>query len=236
MSRVRSAALVAVSAAGLGVAGCDAIETPVGAWDSDVRRAFYFEAESGEVSGGFEVTMDPSASGGEYLAPPAETLLETEVGGGRSRYALELAEAGDYRIWGRLRTPDAVQNRFWIQVDGGAFTLWRMSVGDIWYWDDVHDNAEYGVALVYPLARGAHELVVANAVAGAALDRFYVTAEGDEPPGNDTTCNPPHTIASGGECLPSCGTLAGTTCGVAACAGFEPLPAYDCDVCCRIEP
>ena len=42
------------------------------------------------------------------------------------------------------------------------------------------------------------------------------------------------TIEVAGECLPSCGLLMGTGCG-AVCTDREPLPAYDCDVCCRVE-
>ena len=113
-----------------------------------------------------------------------------------------------------------------------------MSVGDIWYWDDFHEDREYFTPLTFELSAGSHTLTIANCVYALRLDLGpYVTAAGDEPPGNDNPpCDPPHTIDRGGDCLPSCGLLSGTRCGVVACEGQTPLPAYDCDVCCRVAP
>ena len=42
----------------------------------------------------------------------------------------EAPSAADYVIWGRIYAPNAIDNRFWFQVDGGAWTLWRISVGE----------------------------------------------------------------------------------------------------------
>jgi len=67
-----------------------------------------------------------------------------------------------------------------------------------------------------------------------ALDRLYITAQGDEPPGNDTPCDPPHSISLERECLPSCGSLNGTACSEIECAGLPLLPAYDCAICCHV--
>ena len=200
--------------------------------DAAALSGVYLEAEDGTLMG-FTVENVAEASGGQALLAPAE-LADTEPGAARARYAFTLSEPGDYLVWGRVYAPDVVANRFWVQLDGGAFVLWRISTGEVWFWDDVHEDKRYGTPRVFSLAAGAHELVIANAGPGARLDRLYVTAGGDEPPGNDTRCDPPHTIEVAGECLPSCGLLMGTVCGP-GCLGREPLPAYDCDVCCRVE-
>ena len=192
----------------------------------------YLEAEDGELTG-FSIESAPDASAGRALLAP-DVTSDAEPGSARARYRFELSEAGDYLVWGRTYAPDVAANRFWIQLDGGAFVLWRISTGEVWFWDDVHDDRRYASPHVFTLGAGTHELVVANAGPGARLDRLYVTSAGDEPPGNDTACDPPHTIEVGGECLPSCGLLMGTGCG-AVCTDREPLPAYDCDVCCRVE-
>ena len=139
-------------------------------------------------------------------------------------------------IWGRLRAPGALHNRFWFQVDGGTWTKWRISVGDIWYWDDFHDDVEYGTPLTFSLAAGPHELALANCVDGVELDRLFLSPTGEVPPGNATACNPPHSIELEGECLPSCGSQNGTACDEVTCEGREILPAYDCGICCHVEP
>jgi hypothetical protein len=242
---LRSIALRVAAASSYVLAlACDPVVTSIGAWEprvvtdaaSEPARAQYVEAEHGELSGGFTIDDDASASSGQAIAPPMGAASEDAPGAARARYTLELPDDGEYLFWGRIHAPDADRNRFWFQVDGGDWTKWRISVGEIWYWDDFHADREYGSPRVFALERGAHELVIASCSEGVRLDRLYVTAEGDEPPGNDTPCDPPHSIEIGGECLPSCGLLEGTACGPLACAGRTPLPAYDCDVCCRVDP
>lgn len=198
---------------------------------ADAGAGVYIEAEDGELSG-FTVEDSPEASAGRALLAPDE-LSDAMPGTARARYAFELPRAGDYILWGRVYAPDIVANRFWLQLDGGEPFIWRISTGETWFWDDVHDDRTYGTPLVFALAAGAHELVVANAGPGARLDRLYFTADGDEPPGNDTPCDPPHSVELSGECVQSCGLAQGNGCGD-VCSGREPIVAYDCDVCCRV--
>ncbi len=213
---------------------CQPEVTSVGEWAPLVERDLYLEAESGELTSGFTIASDPRASSGKFIAPPAGVRADTEPGLARARYAFRVPSAGDYVVWGRIYTPNAVNNRFWFQVDGGAWYLWRMSVGEIWFWDDLHDDKQYKEPVSFALSAGPHELLLANAVEGALVDRLYFTAEGDEPPGNETPCAPPHSIEIAGQCLPSCGRLNGTACGATTCQGKPLLEAYDCEVCCRI--
>ncbi|WP_437756760.1 hypothetical protein [Sorangium sp. So ce1389] len=220
---------------GLAAVGCEAEITSVGAWAPVVSGASYIEAELGELTGDFTVGEDSRASGGRFIMPAGGVSSDETPGLARARYRFEAPSGAEYVIWGRIYAPNAINNRFWIQVDGGPWYLWRISVGEIWFWDDLHDDVRYGEPLRFSLAAGTHELVIANAVDGVWLDRLYFTPDGDEPPGNDTPCDPPHSIEVGGECLPSCGALQGTECGPVPCAGREALDAYDCSVCCRIE-
>lgn len=240
--RVSKLALTVVLSSSLAALGCDASVTSVGAWEPVVAvppASVYFEAESGTLSGGYAVLADGAASSGEYIEPPLVENPDDVLGGARATYSFEVPEAGDYVLWGRLSTPDVGHNRVWFRVDDGEWTLWRITVGKIWYWDDFHRDQAYNDELHFMLAQGTHELSIANAVSGVKLDRFYVTAEGDEPPGNDTRCNPPHSIdLLEAECAPSCGSQAppggGTTCIEADCEGRTLLPAYDCNVCCAV--
>jgi hypothetical protein len=240
------------------LASCSAVDVSVGAYVPDAAgadprdaaaheaasdapsqaepRAQYLEAESATLSGGFSVADDPAASAGQLLAAPSVVAAESDMAPGpaRARYTFQLPRAGDYLLWGRIRAPDAMHNRFWFSLDGAPFVKWRISVGDIWYWDDLHDDFEYGSALHFTLHAGPHELVLADAVAGVELDRLYITAEGDEPPGNTTACRPPHSIEVMSSCLPSCGAQRGRSCDQAVCAGKPTIAAYDCTVCCLV--
>jgi hypothetical protein len=204
----------------------------------------YLEAEDGELSsdptvpdGGFAIISDPAASQGQYILPPASLASDDQPGSAQARYAFNLGKDGDYIIWGRLYTPDVTSNRIWFQVDGGAWHKWRMTVGTIWYWHFFDDDGLYNDPLHFMLKAGAHQLLIANDTPGARLDKLYITADGDEPPGNTTKCHPPHTIDRGGPtCEPSCGIQAKpnmpTSCQCAA--GVPTFYAYDCTskLCC----
>ena len=235
-------------AAGLGAtagtAGTGAMAPLAGAGGEFESPGSYLEAELGELSGGFSVVADVAASNAEYIQPPtgpaADQMPVADTA--RARYRFDLATAGDYVIWGRIYSPDVSSNRFWFQVDGGAWTLWRITVGEIWFWDDFHPDTNYNDTLHFQLAAGPHELVIAKAASTARLDRLYITAQGDEPPGNDTPCRPPHSIdRGGGDCFESCGSQAPagmhTTCIASDCAGRDPSDlrdSYDCNVCCVV--
>lgn len=248
-------------------AGCESSVTSVGAWAPIVQQpdagtmpdagvpmppnpapsnSIYLEAESGELSvvqddtqpaqSGFSIAADVSASNGQYIEPPLGSS-DSMPGTARALYRFNVASDGEFVIWGRIYAPTAVQNRFWFQLDGGDWYRWRISTGEIWYWDDFHDNLDYFSELRFPLSAGPHQLLIANCAQGAKLDRLYITSADDEPPGNDTLCNPPHSIEVAGECEPSCGSMApagmSTTCD--GCEGRDELPgAYDCPICCVV--
>jgi hypothetical protein len=220
-----------VASGGGGIAPSDAGEA--GQSGAPPQDGLYLEAESGELSGGFTVETDTAASGGQYLqAPLGVTVPDDMEGAAHARYTFSVPEDGDYLIWGRIYSPDIYTNRFHFQVDGGTRYLWRITVGNIWYWDDFHDNADYNEPLHFQLSAGTHELLLSNVAGGARLDRLYITANGDEPPGNNTKCRPPHNIDLDGVCHDSCGAQAtperGTSCSCAAVPEAERFEAYDC--------
>jgi hypothetical protein len=209
------------------------MESSLGGWEPPAERAaLYFEAEEAIVSAGFSIAEDGPASNGRYLAAPQGVRSDDAPGEARAIYRFVVPRAGDYVMWGRIRAPGPANNRLWFQVDGGVWTKWRISVGDIWYWDDFHDDFDYGRPVTFSLRAGEHELALANCTDGVALDRLYLTADGDVPAGNDSACEPPHSIEVGGSCLPSCGSRNGAACGELECAGRTVIFAYDCDVCC----
>ena len=204
----------------------------------------YLEAEDGELSsdptvpdGAYTIVSDPSASHGQYILPPAALGSDAKQGSAQARYTFNLSKSGDYIIWGRIYTPDVRSNRIWFQVDGGKPYKWRMTVGTIWYWHFFDDDMLYDNPLHFMLSAGTHELLIANDTPGARLDKLYITADGDKPPGNTTKCFPPHSIDLGGPmCELSCGVQAkpNMTTSCTCAAGVPTFYAYDCTskLCC----
>jgi hypothetical protein len=233
VSIARGGALSCLLALSVSPVGCESHITSVGSWTDS---GHYLEAESGTLSGGFGVATDSGASGAQMLVAPS-VKSENVPGEARAVYSFTVRTPGSYKIWGRIRSPDADHNRFWVRVDDGDWMKWRISVGDIWYWDAFHDNVEYGIARLYPLDVGEHVLTLANCADNVELDQlYYSSVEDDVPVGNDTPCHPPHSIELKGVCELSCGSQGGNQCGT-ACKDHQPFYAYDCGPsCCYIAP
>jgi hypothetical protein len=216
----------------LAAVACEPSLTSVGSWTDS---GHYLEAEDGVLSGGFEIGRDSAASAGRYLAPPFGLNSDSVPGSARAVYDFSLRTPDTYRIWGRIRGPASNANRFWFRIDDDAWIKWRISTGDIWYWDAFHNDTDYGIALNFPLAAGHHQITIANCVDGVDLDRLYYTPDPrDKPPGNDTPCSPPNSIEVNGVCQLSCGSQGGNACSIPACKGLPLLVAYDCGVCCKV--
>jgi hypothetical protein len=225
---------VALAGMGLVTLGCGRVTTEVGQQldAACAPTSLYIDMASGTLAGGFSIQTDVDA--GAYLSPPAGVDSTQVPGDASAGYAVPIACAGTYLVWGRIHGPGALNNSFWLSVDDEPFYEWRLSTGVIWYWSPVTRDFDYFQPVRYPFDAGAHRLTFRNSVPGVGLQRLFVALPGDMPPGNDTPCDPPNSIqlADGG-CEVSCGSHGNTVCGTIACAGQPPLVAYDCDICCH---
>jgi hypothetical protein len=182
----------------------------------------------------FTIGSDAKASKGKYLESPAGFTSDALPGPARATYAINIPVAKKYVFWGRFYTPNLNHNRVWVKVDDGVWMKLRVTTGETWFWYTFHQEGMFDVPIQYDLTKGAHTFSIASDSDGARVDRFYVTPGGERPAGDDTVCNPPHTIQVGDVCQSSCGMLQGNSCDAVMCAGKTPLPAYDCDVCCTL--
>lgn len=211
------------------MASCDPRVTQIG--EQRYESGVYLEAEDGELSGGMSVLDQAEASAGRVIEPPVGSESETTPGPARARYELIAETDGVFHVWGRVHGQDLESNRCFFQVDQGPWHTWRITTGDAWYWDVLHDNFTYDVPYELELRAGRHELVLASAVAGFGIDRLFYSADGSKPQGRETLCNPPHYVEYDGVCNPSCGSLSGS-CGGDPCIGLPSMPTYDCAACC----
>lgn len=194
-----------------------------------------FEAEHGQLSEGFSVSRTSSEPATTYITATTPADLTDTPGEARAVYEFEVPASAEYVIYGRIHSPGVATNRFWFRVDEGDWTLWRISTGEEWFWDSLHENFDYGNAIVFGLEAGVHRLELGNAVLGAELDRFYIAPVGADAPENPgLTCNPPHSIQLDGQCVRSCGSYQTVSCGEQACAGKQEVFAYDCSICCLL--
>jgi hypothetical protein len=195
----------------------------------------YFEAEDARLSGDWLIGASDQASAGHYIESAVDVSDPSAPGNGVAHFEFEVEREGDYVIWGRTHGPGPGNSRYFLRIDAGDWIPWRISTGDVFWWDDMHRDDSYGTPLVFLLAPGTHVLEMGNSETGAQLDRIYVTGDGDVPPGNAGPCNPPHSIQQGDACVRACGTYGNTSCDATECSGRTPVPVYDCAVCCVLN-
>lgn len=188
----------------------------------------------GDLPTAFTIGDDAKASALEYIESPAGFTSDAAPGPARASYELDIPADHAYVFWGRFRAPDLDHNRVWIKVDDGVWTKLRVTTGETWFWYTFHKEGEFDMPIQYTLTKGKHTLLLASDSDGVRIDRFYVTPGSDRPPGDDTVCNPPHSIQVGDVCQSSCGMLQGNSCDAVMCQGKTLLPAYDCPVCCML--
>jgi hypothetical protein len=211
------------------VSSCDPRVTRIGEQTNGPGQ--YLEAESGALTGGMLIVADSEASGGHWITPAVGAATDAPPGPARAVYELDAKVAGTYRVWGRVHGQDLDSNRCFFQIDGGDWLTWRISTGDEWFWDVLHDNFDYGVPYELELAAGPHQLALSSAVDQFGVDRLYYAPDHSEPQGTEPVCDPPHSVLLDGACNPSCGSLAGQ-CGGEPCVGLPTMPTYDCPACC----
>ena len=141
-----------------------------------------------------ELHSDATASHGEYIATPAGTeLVESPSDDTADQLIItfEVEEESLYKVWGRVITPSANDDSFWVRMDEGSWAMWNnIPSGTTWHWDDVHDGGADN-NIVYDLSAGEHTLTICYREDGALLDKILISNTGVVPSGiggTDETC------------------------------------------------
>jgi hypothetical protein len=147
----------------------------------------WLEAECGAVGSTWEINTDEDASYGEYVNTPNGTQsLDAPSTNNADHliYTFQIEEGGAYKVWGRVITPTADDDSYWVRMDDGTWALWNsIPGGNTWQWDDVHDQNNNSEVVVYDLEIGEHVLSICFREDGALLDKLYLTNTGAIPAG-----------------------------------------------------
>jgi hypothetical protein len=123
------------------------------------------EAEAGTLGGGLRVVSDPQATGRHAIEAVGDES-------GTATYVLDLAHAGAYRLWCRMRTMGAGQALI-LQIDDGE-TIERPL-------PDGPDYAAVPVEVPLRLSAGKHKLVFHFRRAGTRMDVLELIARTERP-------------------------------------------------------
>ncbi len=136
------------------------------------------EAEAGAVSAPMRITTQAAASGGYYVGVPqgGGTISSPSTSAGMAVYEFNLAESGDYQVWGRVIAPSGADDSFFAAMDGGTFERWNTQQGSSWHWDQI---AAAGGAdpRLYRLSAGHHTFYLMQREDGTLIDKLIITID-----------------------------------------------------------
>jgi len=139
----------------------------------------YFEAESGQVMPAFETGDDAAASGDKFVWRPGEPGVGGGSALGSMTWKLNVAQAGELHLWGRVQAPTPDDDSFFVRAlrDGEDVlpaTTWSVGTHATWEW----------VRFAQPLAlpQGEAQLQLRVREDGARIDRLFLTRDANEVP------------------------------------------------------
>jgi hypothetical protein len=113
---------------------------------------------------------------------------------GQVKQTVNVATAGTYRVWSRIKAPDTTNNSYYFQTDTGACAY---NVGDsasipanTWKWVNYQD-ASTASTINVTLTAGAHTFIYTGKEANVELDKVMLLV--------DTTCVPVDTATTFGD-------------------------------------
>ena len=130
-----------------------------------------------EGSGG-DWVVDTDDDGNEFLVAGGSHHYSAPEVGDILTYQFNVAEDGDYFLFGHVSASDNRSNSFWVRVDGGEWVEWHLTVtGEgIWQWQVVTDNGGYE-PVVFNLSEGTHTLEISVRESGTAVDWWAFTTD-----------------------------------------------------------
>jgi hypothetical protein len=159
----------------------------------------WLEAECGARGSLWNVVSSGSASNGSYVTIQAgnnSTGSAPTNTNGHINFTFSVGPSGNYIVWGRVITPNANDDSFWIRMDGGSWIMWNnIAPGSSWHWDEVHNSNNGNQVVNFNLSSGSHTLTVAYREDGTQLDKIYITNSGTTPSGTGSAA----TNCSGGK-------------------------------------
>lgn len=123
-------------------------------------------------------------------APPADYGSATQT--------ITVPTSGTYRVWSRIKAPDATNNSYMLQIDGTTcYTVGNSAIAaNTWTWVD-YQNGTTTSKVNATLTAGSHTIVMFGNEPNVQLDRVVFTTDtACVPSGTGDNCaSPPDTIA-----------------------------------------
>jgi len=155
-------------------------------FSSSKSTEIWLEAECGTVGTSWQKLSDAKASNSLYVLTPNGVQSTASASANPNDlmvYNFTTAESGNFKVWGRVITPNANDDSYWVKVDDSDWVMWNsIPAGSDWHWDDVHNQSNDN-PMSYALEPGDHTLTICLREDGAMLDKILIANTGITPSG-----------------------------------------------------
>lgn len=153
----------------------------------------WLEAEFPDsIHGYLRLSDDDQASYDQYMfLPSGNYWTPSNI---MATYVVNVAQEGNYKLFGRAIASGDLHDSFFIQIDNGSDNTWDIPWGTAWEWADVTHRGVEG-ATVFHLTAGQHTIKVKARENGTLLDKMVLTNNMDFVPAGlgDAAENAPET-------------------------------------------
>lgn len=133
----------------------------------EAERAFF-------ITPPLEIARDESASGEKYIYSPNGAGDHYTPGLIMATYTVNVAQAGEYVLWGRVIAANEKEDSFFVQIDNGFHNIWQVEIGESWLWDVVNNRGKID-PVIFVLGEGRHTIKIILREDGARLDKMLLT-------------------------------------------------------------
>ncbi|MCP9235498.1 T9SS type A sorting domain-containing protein [Lewinella sp. JB7] len=148
--------------------------------------AVYLEAECATIGDNWSVETDAEASGESYVViKPGFRMLDeapADVPENRVRFTLNVQQDETYYLWGRVQSPSAAEDSYWVRINDGAWIKWfnRLRLRNEWTWREV-------VGSPFFIPKGEVTIDFAYREPNTKLDKLYLSTLRQSPNGTEAS-------------------------------------------------
>jgi len=151
--------------------------------EQPAEESHWLEAEyANSIASPMQQDDHASSSEGQYIHAPngsgSYTSGPTAV---MATYDVNIDQAGEYVLWGRVISPSEVDNSFYVQIDQGDNNLWDLPYDSNWYWKKI-SNRNGADPVIFVLSKGVHTIKIKAREDGAKIDKLFLTNNFDYVP------------------------------------------------------
>lgn len=148
-------------------------------WSETSTGLAAYEAECSELTEPMLPASATETAAGKYIYIDESGFASQAT----AQLQIEIAQSGNYYLWGRVKGPDINHRSLYVSIDNGAEFTWQFDYNNTWHWDALGE-LNGNDPKIFNLSAGRHTLKIRGRETRVALDRIILTQNAAFVPAN----------------------------------------------------